>query len=258
MSARDVTLNVGGIKLWARLYSPAVKPPHPVICICHGIPAVNATLVERGYPLMAEQISTELGVGVFIFSFRGCGESEGNFDITGWREDLATVLDYLSGMPQVDKNRIAVFGFSGGAAVSCCLSATDRRATALVLAACPADFSMMTDAPNQAEEMVAHFRQMGIIRDSSFPSSAEDWLNGFRQTKPVDSIGDVSCPLLILHASADETVPLVHAQRLHKAAKEPKELIVIPDGAHRLRHDEAAMKAALKWLAKHGYRTAKE
>ena len=57
MDVRDVTVIVDDIKLWAQLYLPDGKPPYPVLCICHGIPAVNASLAERGYPLMAEQVT---------------------------------------------------------------------------------------------------------------------------------------------------------------------------------------------------------
>lgn len=258
MNVREASVEIDGIKLWTQLHLPAGKPPFPLLCICHGIPAVNASLAERGYPLMAEQISAKLGVGVIIFSFRGCGASEGNFDIIGWKSDLTAVLNYIYKLPQVDKNRIALFGFSGGAAVSCCLAATDRRVAALVLAACPADFSMMTDGTDKTKELVAYFREMGIIRDAGFPPSADGWLNGFRQTKPVDFIGDISCPALILQGSADETVPLEHAYRLYERAKEPKELVVIPGSGHRLRHDAKAMDTALKWLDAHGYHSTRK
>jgi fermentation-respiration switch protein FrsA (DUF1100 family) len=52
--------------------------------------------------------------------------------------------------------------------------------------------------------------------------------------RPVDVIGRIAPrPILIMHGTLDEIVPLRHAYTLFKAADEPKELWIVP-GAHHV------------------------
>ncbi|MFI5042209.1 MAG: alpha/beta hydrolase family protein, partial [Acidimicrobiales bacterium] len=55
-------------------------------------------------------------------------------------------------------------------------------------------------------------------------------------------------PLLIVHGSADEEVPLVDARALADAAEGHCDLRVVPMAGHRLRHDPRAIAVLLGWL----------
>ncbi len=58
---------------------------------------------------------------------------------------------------------------------------------------------------------------------------------GFRpdQVRPIDRISLVSPrPLLLVHGTADETVPVAKAERLYRAARAPKELWLVPGASH--------------------------
>ncbi len=55
-------------------------------------------------------------------------------------------------------------------------------------------------------------------------------------------------PILIVHGDADETVPVEHAYRLFKLAKEPKQLKIIAGAPHRLRESPEAIETAIAWL----------
>ena len=39
-------------------------------------------------------------------------------------------------------------------------------------------------------------------------------------------------PLLLIHGKADHVIPWQHSEKLYSLAKEPKRLILIPDGEH--------------------------
>ena len=53
------------------------------------------------------------------------------------------------------------------------------------------------------------------------------------QLRPVDVIGRIAPrPVLIMHGTADEIVPVRHAHMLFAAAEEPKELWIAPDARH--------------------------
>ena len=243
-----VTLGVDGIRLAAEVYYPEGSGLFPALIICHGIPARRTPdPLDPGYPLLARRFCDQ-GFLVLIFNFRGSGESEGNFDMMGWTRDLGAAIDYLYKRTDVDKSRLSVMGFSGGAAASAYCTARDKRVSHLVLCACPARFFDIAGF-NRIDEFIENCRQVGIIRDADFPPSLEKWAAGFIETSPLLCVHDVSPrPILIVHGDADETVPLSNAWDIYQEAGDPKDISIIEGADHRLRHNEPAMHIALAWL----------
>jgi putative redox protein len=138
-----------------------------------------------------------------------------------------------------------VLGFSGGAAVSIYTAARDARVTSVVACACPAEFSMV----GNPQTLVEYFRSIGVIRDPDFPHSVEEWISGFRLVSPLDYVAAIAPrPILLVHGSSDQVVPVSHAHRLYAQAKEPKQIAVIDGAGHRLRQDERAMALVIDWL----------
>ncbi|MBU2536280.1 MAG: lysophospholipase, partial [Chloroflexi bacterium] len=202
---------------------------------------------DGGYSELAERMCRE-GFAVFIFNFRGTGESGGNFDLAGWARDLKAAIDYLWELPELDRAHLSLLGFSGGAAIAIYVAANDKRVSCVAACACPAEFTFLSgvDAP---QKVVDYFRGIGIIRDEDFPESAEKWLNGFNEVRPIDYIAGIAPrPLLLVHGNKDETVDVSHARRLYEKAGELKQLVIIDGAGHRLRQDERAMKQVIGWL----------
>jgi fermentation-respiration switch protein FrsA (DUF1100 family) len=247
MLIRPVTLEVDGLSIAGQLYLPGDQILYPTVGICHGIPARVPDPTDHGYPLLAERICDE-GFAVFIFNFRGAGASEGNFDIVGWTRDLKAVIDYLWALPEVDRSRLSLLGFSGGAAVSVYVASQDSRVSAIVTCACPVEFNLFTQS-NDRQSLIDHFRSIGVIRDESFPHSIEEWLSGFRLIRPIDYIAGIAPrPLLLVHGSQDEVVDVSHAHRLYAKAGEPKQIVIIDGAGHRLRQNDKAMAIVISWL----------
>ncbi len=243
-----VVLEVDGIAIVGQVFLPDKKSLYPAVCLCHGIPSGEPTEPgDGGYPLLAEKICRD-GFAVLIFNFRGTGGSGGNLDILGWTHDLQAAIDYLWGLADIDKSLLSLVGFSAGAAVSVYVASRDERVSGVAACACPADFSLILDG-NGWQSYLARFHNIGAIRDTGFPASVEEWLDGFRQVTPVNHIADVTPrPLLLVHGSQDETVPVSHARRLYDTANDPKQLVIIDGAGHRLRRDERAVGAVLDWL----------
>lgn len=248
MVKKAVVLEVEGINISGQLYLPTDKAPYPTVCVCHGIPArVPDPGEARGYPLVAERICRE-GFAVLIFNFRGTGASGGNLDVLGWTRDLKVVIDYLCTLPEVDKSRLSLLGFSGGAAVSVYVASQDSRVSCVAACACPAEFTFITEV-DEPWSVIDHFRSIGAIRDEDFPQSTEEWLNDFRLVRPVEYVAGIAPrPLLLVHGSKDETVDMSHAYRLYDKAGEPKQIIVVDGAGHRLRQDDRAMAIVIDWL----------
>ena len=57
--------------------------------------------------------------------------------------------------------------------------------------------------------------------------------NRFRQVEPLRDIGDISPrPVLIIHGEKDSIVNPRDAVQLYRAAREPKEVCLVPDADH--------------------------
>ena len=71
----------------------------PGLVISHGFPHMQegGRLSARSFPELAERIATEMGWMVLVFTFRGCGDSEGDFSLLGWLDDLLAAAAFLRG-----------------------------------------------------------------------------------------------------------------------------------------------------------------
>ncbi len=249
MVNKIVILEVDGLKISGQLYLPdeSDRTPYPTVCICHGIPAESPDPGDKGHTLLAESICHQ-GFAALAFNFRGTGASGGNLDILGWTRDLKAVINYLFTLPDVDKSRLSLLGFSGGAAVSTYVASQDRRVSCVAACACPAEFTFLTEV-NDPQSVIDHFRSIGAIRDKDFPHSAEEWLNGFRVVSPIKYVAGIAPrPLLLVHGNRDETVSASHAYKLYNRAREPKQLIIVDGAGHGLRQNNNAMTIVTDWL----------
>ncbi len=234
-----------GATLRGELFLPESADRVTVVPLCHGIPREKPREGDAGYLPLARQL-TEEGFGSLIFNFRGCGISEGNFDMAGWGRDLETVVKSLCAMSFVE--RVVPWGFSGGAAAAVWAGAHTEKIAAVALFACPAEFTTIRAVP-AGSALVEYFRTVGIVRDPDFPPDADEWLAGFERINPVQHIPMISPrPVLIVHGTADETVPVEHARKLMQAAREPKTLEILENAPHRLRVWPQALETALSWL----------
>jgi fermentation-respiration switch protein FrsA (DUF1100 family) len=249
---KKAALEVDDLKIVGQLYLPGESDQnqYPTVCVCHGIPGKRHNPRDRGYRPLAEK-GCRQGFAVFIFNFRGTGASGGNLDILGWTRDLKAAIDYLYTLPEVDRSRLSLLGFSGGAAVSIYVAAQDSRVSSVITCASPAEFNFFTQG-NEPSSLIDHFRSIGAIRDNDFPQSAEEWFNSFKLVSPINHISGIAPrPLLLVHGSKDELVDVSHAHRLYHKASEPKQLIIVDGAKHRLRQNTRAMNIVIDWLKSH-------
>lgn len=247
MIKEPLTLDVDGLAIQGEFYFPLRRGTAlPALLLCHGIPAGPHDPTDKGYPQLAERLCKE-GFAVLIFNFRGAGLSQGNLDMLGWTRDLAAAVDYLWARPGLDRKRLFVLGFSAGAAVAVYVASRDKRIAGLALGACPARIAPATK--QKAKALLQQCREVGAIKDPSFPSSLEAWIAGFTEVNPIRWIDKIAPrPLVLIHGEKDELFGPKQARILYDRAREPKELIILPGLGHRLRRMEPAISAALDWL----------
>ncbi|MFH0824926.1 MAG: alpha/beta fold hydrolase [Pseudomonadota bacterium] len=239
-----------GLRIRGSIFYPAAKPSrlYPVLIISHGIPGGPNRKSESdpGYEGLAAEF-TDLGVIAVIFNFRGCGESEGNFDMGGWSRDLEVVFDKVVNTPFVDPTRVLVLGYSAGGAAALTAFADNPKIYGLATAGTPAHFRIFD---RRASDVIADFRQRGIIRDRDFPADSDRWYEGFVKAEPLKWISRFKGnSLLIVHGDCDELVPVDHARML--AERSPAgvgKLVVIEGGGHKLRLDVQCTRALKDWV----------
>jgi putative redox protein len=248
MATMDGTIEVGGLKLAAHVAQPSrsASGPRPGLVLCHGFPAGpgGALTSAQTYPDLAEHLAGETGWVVVAFNFRGAGESEGNFSLLGWLEDLRAVVDYTIALPRVSGVWLA--GSSAGGALALCAAAEDDRVLGVATLAAPAEFE---NWGSDARAFLTHCRKVGVVRTQAFPPDVEDWASQFKEIQPLHCAAEVPPrPLLLVHGSDDPTVPVSDARALADAAGGDADLRVIPGAGHRLRHDPRAVAALMGWM----------
>jgi dienelactone hydrolase len=135
---RDVWFTSGADRCHAWLYLPADASPDtpvPVIVMAHGLGAVKALRLSA----YAERFHAA-GYACLVFDYRYFGDSEGEpremLSIRSQRQDWQAAVAFARTLPEIDADRVVVWGtsFAGGHVVA--IAALDPRIAAAV-AQCP-------------------------------------------------------------------------------------------------------------------------
>ena len=87
-----------GLRIPRYLARPAgIDGPLPGLIICHSFPfaSFDARQSAVTFPELIDRIANEVGFAAMSFTFRGCGESEGDFSLQGWVDDLRAAIEHL-------------------------------------------------------------------------------------------------------------------------------------------------------------------
>ena len=155
------------------------------------------------------KIFNRLGLNVFIFDYGGYGKSPGAATEHGTYMDSRAAWKWLTGEKGVSPEKVIIYGRSLGSAIASRL-ATEVTAAALVL---DSAFTSIED-----------------IAAEKFPFIPARLLCRFGYDN-LESLENITVPVLIVHSTADELIPVEHGKRLFNAAKGPKELLLI-SGSH--------------------------
>ncbi|MFJ9007830.1 alpha/beta hydrolase [Streptomyces canus] len=128
---------------WLYLPDTASDTPVPVVVMGHGIGATR----EMGLAPYAERFAAT-GLAVLVFTHRHLGDSGGEprqvLSMTEQLADWDAALEYAAGLPEVDRQRVAVWGSSLGGGHAIAVAARHPELCAAV-AQCP-----FTDGPASA------------------------------------------------------------------------------------------------------------
>jgi fermentation-respiration switch protein FrsA (DUF1100 family) len=211
-------------------FLPAQAPRRGSILFLHGNAQNISTHIASVAWLPAD------GFDVLLFDYRGYGESEGSPSLPGLHLDFEAALEALLARPEIDPDRVVVFGQSLGASLAItALAASPRRqqVRALIVEGAFTSYRAL------AREKLADFWL-------TWPVQAPLALTIDDRYRPIDVIGELApLPLLIVHGEADQVVPPDHAVALYEAARAPKTLWLVPGAGHIAGFTTAANRAEL-------------
>jgi len=203
------------------------RAPRGTILMLHGVLDRSAVMLPAARGL------ANAGYRVVLVDLRGRGRSSGKYMTFGLQEakDLSQVIDAVERRGLL-AGRLGVYGISYGATTSIHLAAADRRVRAVVA----------VEPFSTAREEVPHFARVvapGIgllISDKTYQDSLDE-AGRIAHYDPdeadaVKAIQRTSAPVLIMHGTNDWVVPHQQSERLHAAALNHSELVLVPYLGH--------------------------
>jgi len=206
-----------GTETLALWWLPHANPDAPTLLYLHG------TFRNLFGNLSKINALREAGFAVLAVDYRGWGESAAIVpsEDSIHADALRAWVELQKHQP--DARRRVIFGHSMGGAVAVHLASTLRGGTdhaALVLE------STFTRMPDVAAEAGFWGRVAASFTTLEFDS--------------LSRIGGIQVPLLMLHGTADKTVPVALGRRLRDAAPPGVTWVEVPGGTHSRLHEEAA------------------
>jgi len=181
----------------------ALHLPHPgaryTLVYFHGNAEDLGTLAPHLHDLR-----DRLGVSVLAWDYRGYGLSGGRPTEPATLRDAHTVMDYVTGTLGVPPDRVILYGWSLGGAPAVELASTGRVGGLILQSTFTSAFRVMT-----------HVR-----------------LLPFDKFVVLEKLPRVTCPVLMIHGTADQTIPFRHALKNHAALPGPKYHLWVDGAGH--------------------------
>jgi len=170
------------------------KDAQRVLLFFHGN---GGNISHRGDSLA---IFHRLGFNVFIFDYRGYGQSDGSPGEEGLHKDAKAAWQYLTVQRGFVAKDIVIFGRSLGGAIASRL-ATEVQPGALIL---ESTFSSSRDMAHALFPLLSRI----LVMRYDFKTSTY--------------IKQVRCPVMVVHSPDDDIIPFYLGQKVYEAANQPK------------------------------------
>jgi fermentation-respiration switch protein FrsA (DUF1100 family) len=287
---RDAEFASEGTTLRGWLYLPddaRARARHAGVVVTAGFASVKETFGHHDYPA----VFCWAGFAVLVYDHANCGTSDGlprqELDPVRQQRGYRDAITFLASQPEVDPDRIGIWGtsYSGGHVLG--VAAVDRRVRAVVSQAMTISGHANTirrHTPDGLASLRGRFAQERLDRmagkpPAMVPAFAEDsesvrfnrslpeecrrnWRNEitllswemYDEYEPAALIERISpTPLLMIVATGDTMTPAEDALAAYHRAHEPKALVLIP-GGHYAGYTggfETTSAAARDWFARH-------
>lgn len=285
---KAVTFYSEGVRLRGDVYYPADLGPgerRAGIVLCHGY-----TGVKDLYLPDTARLLTEAGYIAMTFDYKGWGESEGPRSRLAPHSrvsDVQAALTFLGTLPEVDAERLGIYGTSYGGATVVWVGAIDPRVRCVVSVVGignGARWMRSVRRPDEWHDLLERSREDRVKRtltgQSEFVERSEILLPDRQSAElaaaarrnnpaavnaiPLEYVDDTLSfnpewvvdkiaprPILFITTDNDRLVPPDESAQLYARAGEPKKLVVLKGYGHYEVYTEPAfgevMAATLAW-----------
>jgi len=150
------------------------------------------------------KIFNSLGMNVFIFDYRGYGNSEGSANEQNTYDDARSAWDYLLKNKGIKAENIIIFGRSLGGAIAANLGSTLKPKGIILESTFTTVKEFASEAYPFVPEALIHFN--------------------YETTK---YLKEINYPVLVIHSENDNIIPFKYGEALFKNANEPKTFVKI-------------------------------
>jgi dipeptidyl aminopeptidase/acylaminoacyl peptidase len=289
---RPVSFYSEGVRLIGDLYTPDGSAPagrRAGVVLCHGYTGVKDLYLPDN-----ARILNEAGYVVLTFDYKGWGESEGSRSrLAPYSRvaDAQAALTFLATLPEVDAERLGLYGTSYGGATVVWTAAIDLRVRCVVSVVGigngarwmrsvrrPDEFHDLLERAaqdrarrvqdgksefvareeillpdRQSAELAAAARRNNPAAVGTIPLEYVDETMQFSPEWVVDRIAPR--PVLFITTDDDRLVPPEESRQLYARAGEPKKLVVLKGyGHYEVYHEPAfseVMQATVAWFRHH-------
>ena len=154
------------------------------------------------------KLFNSLGMNVFIFDYRGYGNSEGTANEQNTYDDARSAWDYLLKNKMTSSEDIVIFGRSLGGAIAANLGSTLKPKAIILESTLTTTKEFAADVYPLVPKSLIYFN--------------------YETTKYLKNI---DYPVLVIHSVDDNIIPFKHGQAVFKNANEPKYFVQIR-GSH--------------------------
>lgn len=186
------------------LYWPANKG-RPTILFFHG----NAQSVFEWAMIRGDFAAVDCGL--LLIDYPGYGKSSGIHTEESLYSGGKGAYDWLIDKAEVPSDKIIVFGKSLGGGVA---SKVAKSAKILGLI------------------LESTFRSIPLVAQNLLPFVPSDAVFNSERYDTASRIGEINAPVLIIHGTLDELIPVEEGKILFEKAKGPKKLILIENAGH--------------------------
>jgi fermentation-respiration switch protein FrsA (DUF1100 family) len=163
------------------------------------------------------------GLNLFMFDYRGYGESEGSPCRKGVYEDSRAALNYVLSRKDVDRERVFLLGQSLGGANAIAVAALWNGHAAR---------SVVIDSSFYSYRSIVKDK-IGLIPIIGWFRTPLSYIMATDSFNSGDLIPAISpTPVMIIHGTADRVVPYPHGLMLFEKAGQPKTFVTVEGGGH--------------------------
>ena len=187
---------------------PSGQPGATVVLYLHGNDGNVTTSMSEIEPLR------QLGYSVFVIDYRGYGKSDARFPSeSSVYEDAEAAWDYLVGERGVSPGRLYIYGHSLGGAIAIELAMRHPEAAGLIV-----------------ESSFTSIYDMAMLNRGYSLFPIKPFLN--QRFDSIQKVSRLRLPVLYLHGTDDEVVPISMGRRLFSESGGVKSFVAIEGGRH--------------------------